>query len=128
VVYSGDSLVASLEGKERERLVALLGMTGSDGDGEALNAARLANKFLKDRKLTWVDVIGGTVTVEKVVVVETGKKSAPKEHQEMAREIMDAYGNDLKPKEYSFVNDMMTWNVPSAKQLDWLRTIYERYY
>lgn len=122
--------MAALEGKERERLVALLGMTGSDGDGEALNAIRLANKFLKDRKITWADVIGGIQIVERTVTVNSPprKKNSSKQHQDMAHEIMDSYGGDLKPKEYSFVNDMMTWNVPSEKQMDWLRTIYERYF
>lgn len=122
--------MAPLEGKDRDRLVALLGMTGSDGDGEALNAVRLANKFLKDRKITWADVIGGIQIVERTVTATAPqkKKTTSKQHQDMAHEIMDAYGGDLKPKEYSFVNDMMTWNVPTEKQLDWLRTIYERYF
>lgn len=39
-----------------DRIVKLLGMTGSDQDGEALNAVRAANKFLADRKLTWAGV------------------------------------------------------------------------
>lgn len=40
------------------RLIQLLGMMGSDHDGEVLNAARLAQRVLTDHKLQWGDVIG----------------------------------------------------------------------
>ena len=119
--------MAALEGKERERLVALLGMTGSDGDGEALNAARLANKFLKDRKMTWSEVIGTIVIVEKEVVKAPSKSAKNKDHQLLAQEILDRVGMRLTNKEHSFVSDMINWNVPTERQLDWLKTIYDRY-
>lgn len=48
----------AIDAKTRTRLINLLGMTGSAGDGEALNAIRMATKLLKDLKLTWADVIG----------------------------------------------------------------------
>lgn len=118
--------MAPLEGKDRDRLVALLGMMGSDGDGEALNAARLAVKFLKDRKMTWAEVIGGVTIVEKVI--NAAPQRTMKDHQEMARDILSTYGHDLRAKEYSFVEDMINWNNPTPKQMDWLRTIYERYH
>lgn len=40
-----------------DRLVRLLGMTGSDSDGEALTAIRMAGKLLAELKLTWADVL-----------------------------------------------------------------------
>lgn len=40
--------MAALDNTTRTRLVRLLGMIGSQHDGEALNAARLANKLVRD--------------------------------------------------------------------------------
>lgn len=50
---------AILDQRDREKLIKLLGMIGSSADGEALNAARLANRLIQDRKLSWGDVING---------------------------------------------------------------------
>jgi len=44
---------------DRERLAAVLGMMGSDHDGEALTAARTACRLLKAAGLTWPQVIDG---------------------------------------------------------------------
>lgn len=42
---------------DKEKLVKLLNMTTA-GDGEALNAIRLANNMIKAASLTWEDLIG----------------------------------------------------------------------
>jgi hypothetical protein len=42
---------------DKKRLVQVLGMTGSDGDGEALNAIRLANRMLRAANTTWSDLL-----------------------------------------------------------------------
>jgi hypothetical protein len=42
---------------ERQRLVALLGMLGSDQPGERDNAARLAEKFRRQYGMTWADLL-----------------------------------------------------------------------
>ena len=42
----------------RTRLARLLGMMGSQHDGEALNAARLADKLVREQGITWFNVIG----------------------------------------------------------------------
>ncbi len=41
----------------RVRLAKLLGMMGSSADGEALNAARLADRLVRDAGTTWLDII-----------------------------------------------------------------------
>lgn len=41
------------------RLAQLMGMTGSVHDGEAINALRLANKWLAEHKLTWAELLNG---------------------------------------------------------------------
>ena len=43
----------ALPAKDRARLVALLGMLGSEHDGERANAAKLAATFVRTRGLTW---------------------------------------------------------------------------
>ena len=46
-----------LSATERERLVKLLGMLGSDHDGERASAGLLAARLLRDKGLTWTQVI-----------------------------------------------------------------------
>jgi hypothetical protein len=42
---------------DMKRLMQIMGMTGSDADGEALNAVRKANEMLRASNLTWTDVL-----------------------------------------------------------------------
>jgi hypothetical protein len=42
---------------ERKRLAGICGLFASSSDGEALNAARMANEFLRSRNLSWADVL-----------------------------------------------------------------------
>lgn len=39
----------------REKIIKCLELIASDSDGEALNAVRKANKFLKDSKKSWTE-------------------------------------------------------------------------
>ncbi len=48
----------ALTAADRARLAKLLGMIGSSHDGEALAAARLADKLIRDRRLRWHDIFG----------------------------------------------------------------------
>lgn len=45
--------------EDKERLLKLLGMLGSEHDGERAAAALKASQFLKKRNLSWSDVLGG---------------------------------------------------------------------
>jgi hypothetical protein len=47
----------SLTPTERERLAKLLGMLGSDHEGERANAATIADRMLRERGLTWRDIL-----------------------------------------------------------------------
>lgn len=47
-----------------DMLIKLMGMTGSSSDNEALNAVRLANKWLGSKGHSWEDLLRGKVTVE----------------------------------------------------------------
>lgn len=48
-----------LSAKDRDRLASLLGLFSSHFDGEILNAARLAEKLVKNAGETWESVITG---------------------------------------------------------------------
>ncbi len=122
-----------LNDKERKQLVAILGMMGSSQDGEALNAARLACAFIKQRNLTWEQVLGNVPKPAdwEEVFNQSGFDPAPKkgkrkaDHVKMADEILNS-GTTLSAKELSFVEDMLSWNSPTPKQMDWLSSIHSR--
>ena len=49
--------VSPIDHDTRDRLVKFLGMLGSNGDGEVVNAARMAEDLRRTLKLTWPDLI-----------------------------------------------------------------------
>jgi hypothetical protein len=49
--------VTTLADADRDRLTKLLGLLGSDFDGEVAAAGRLANKLVRNAGLGWSDVI-----------------------------------------------------------------------
>jgi len=49
--------VSALAEADRARLTRLLGMLGSDFDGEVAIAGRLADKLVRSARLTWGDII-----------------------------------------------------------------------
>lgn len=120
-------------------------MTGSDQDGEALSAIRMANKLLKERKLTWKDVISTHKKDKLETIFEEAMRSAytrreykptytddddyydKPRHKQMAEAIWDAGTERLTEKEKNFVKDMMTWNRPTPAQLSWLELLFQRY-
>ena len=56
-------MAAVLPAEIADRLIKLLGMLGSAHDGEALTAARLADRLVRDQlKLTWGEVIPSPAT------------------------------------------------------------------
>lgn len=44
--------------EERTRLIGILGLLGSSFDGERAAAGLLASRLLRDRGLTWTDLLG----------------------------------------------------------------------
>jgi hypothetical protein len=50
--------VSALPDADRDRLTRLLGMLGSDFDGEVANAGRLADRLVRAAGLTWDDIVG----------------------------------------------------------------------
>lgn len=133
--------------EKRTRLIQLLGMIGSSHDGEALNAARLAQRLLGSEGLTWEEAMnghGGGYTEEAVRTVVTeaydkgfqdGITKALKENplgppqpvrtwQSYARELKDDYDDYLSEWERGFVESFIDrgWPSPTPKQ----HAIFER--
>jgi hypothetical protein len=95
--------------KIAEHLTKLLGMLGSEHDGEVLNAGRFADQFVRQLGLQWSDII-----------------VAPPEWQAMAL-LCRRQVHLLSPKEQEFVLSTVRWRRhPTDKQLHWLQAIYER--
>jgi hypothetical protein len=46
------------------KLARILGMSGSAHDGEALNAVRMADRLIRDNKMTWEDLLAPSHQLE----------------------------------------------------------------
>ena len=100
---------ALLNPQAAEHLARLLGMTGSDHDGEVLNAARLADRFVRQLGLTWFDVI---------FISQRWQHMA-----KVCRERMP----ELSSREADFIATISrSRRMPTDKQVAWLTAIYER--
>ena len=109
---TGRVMTALLDPQAADRLAKLLGMIGSQHDGEALAAARKAHQCLHQLGLTWRDVIHVS--------------GAQSDWRHMAKACRER-AHCLTPKEFSFVSNMCLARFePSPKQVQWLRDIYRR--
>jgi hypothetical protein len=101
-------------------LIKLMGMTGSNSDNEALNAVRLANKWLDDKGHNWHDLLTGLVTVEAdpfatapTVTVNVG--SAPR-YAAAAPPPPPKQFNDVKEIEGYFTKMELKMGLPNSIQ------------
>jgi hypothetical protein len=84
-------------------------MIGSAHDGEALNAARLADRFVKQLGLRWPDVI--YVTPQWQMMAKSCRDHLP----------------ELTAREADFISTISrARRMPTDKQLAWLEAIYDR--
>jgi hypothetical protein len=86
-----------------DRLRKLLGMLGTDHDGERAVAGRMASDLLRQHKLTWADVLGAEIRVEPAPRVRTWHE--PRGHREAAAECM-AWPEILTPWEVDFLKSI----------------------
>ncbi|UEM08225.1 hypothetical protein JL101_036400 (plasmid) [Skermanella rosea] len=92
-----------------DRLAKLLGMTGSDYDGEALAAARKANALLKTAGLTWADVI------DQGAAQPTGWRE-PRDWREAVLVCLDLPGVPLSDWDRRFLHSIATRPTLSDRQ------------
>lgn len=130
--------MGNLSQVERKKLISLLGMMGSAHDGEVVNAARAAEKFLAARGLTWKDVITTEAPASKLSVddimsyAQTFKKKS--DYTELcktkpavaSKELLTQHKSRLNPDETKFLKDMLSIRYPTDKQINWLRKIYAK--
>jgi hypothetical protein len=93
---------------DRERLAAILGMMGSEHDGEALAAARMAERMRREAKTTW----------SKIVVpapIETAGPPLPV--AEMLQVWNDHVGCCLSDWELGFLRSIRWRRKPTPKQI-----------
>jgi hypothetical protein len=109
----------------RDRLARLMGMVGSMHDGEALNAARLADKLVRSCGLTWAEVFAPP----ELAVAPSGGNLLigwPAQWRSALR-MCGQCGASLGGRERSFLQSLATYKRrPSPKQLTWLRSITVR--
>jgi len=92
------------------RIAQLAGMFGSHHDGEVVNAARIADRLIRDCGLRWSDVIA----------------QPPAEWQHMAA-VCGRRWPQLSDRERDFLTSIQRLRrQPSDRQLAWLEAIYTR--
>jgi hypothetical protein len=69
--------LAALPPADRTRLANLLGMLGSEHDGEIINAARAATRLVRDRGLTWHQVLAPKSSPQARLPPREPRKSRP---------------------------------------------------
>jgi hypothetical protein len=105
----------------RDRLARLLGMVGSTHDGEALNAARLADKLVRQMGVSWSEILADPASAAPNVLIGWPAR------WRSALQACGQHGARLGERERSFVESLATYKrTPSPKQLVWLRSITER--
>lgn len=115
-----------MKDSDRERLIKLLGMTGSVHDGEALVAIRKSNELLRSLKLGWADVIDGTV-VQMHRTQERPRPRPPMAWREKAMACLMHHG--LWSREREFLQSICVsrrYSRLTEKQQKWLDDIHER--
>jgi hypothetical protein len=119
--------VSQGEGVDRTRLAQLLGMLGSDFDGEVINAGRLAVRMVKEAGITWPQVLDGErerVAVEAARVLLTENEQLQFRNRELQEELARLRRPPLP----------QTWTLPctpgeqTAQAIEWtaILTDWER--
>jgi hypothetical protein len=112
---------ATVDAQIADRLAKLLGMLGSDRDGEVINAARAANKLVRSSGLTWFDVIASPTRLS-----DGWHECGFADWRDAVSFCFDS-SYRLSVRERDFIRSMQHWRgAPTEKQLGWLLAIYER--
>jgi hypothetical protein len=115
----------ALNPADRDKLARILGMTGSLHDGEALNAARLADRLVREQGITWFDVLHlPTRQQHRQIDVLI---AWPERWQAAARLVARAGARRVREKDLAFAKTVGGYvHRPSAKQLLYLLDLTRR--
>ena len=101
-------------------------MLGSAHDGEVANAGRLADQLIRKHGMTWAQVVL-PVLVKPAPPVDDDEPATPDQWRDLARTILDLWGDLLRERELHFVEQMTEWRGrPTEKQQAWLLNIAAR--
>lgn len=107
-----------------QRFAKIVGMIGSDNDGEVVNAARAATRLLLDNGMTWQDAVTPPIVAARPLPVApmtsfTRKVLTCRDHPHL-----------FNGKERDFLRDMDNLTAragqPSDKQGKWLDRLYRK--
>ncbi len=114
--------MSALDSREVDRFGKILGLLGSNHDGERAAAALKATEFLTERKLGWYDV--AEMLKRPPVVIQPVASS--RSHHMDARRCLQS-GIAWKAHELKFLQQMaVQLQRPSDKQRDWLDGLLDR--
>jgi hypothetical protein len=109
----------------RDRLTALLGMLGSDHDGEVVNAGRLATRLVRSAGLTWNEVVVRSLLSSPPPPLEVASPPPPDWRARVAA--CRAFPDRLTAKEADFLANLaIRTSPPTPKQEAWLAGIEEK--
>jgi hypothetical protein len=118
---------AQLDPAAADKLTKILGLLGSDHPGERDAAAQAANKLVRERGLTWGDVIGPSLIPEQPVRIRAWR-AGDSDWQKMAGFCHNRQWL-LRPKDREFVRSMANWRgEPTERQREWLLDLYAQLY
>jgi hypothetical protein len=121
------SIATSLDVTTAQRLTRLLGMLGSEHDGEVVNAGRMADRLVRERGLTWYSVILPKVAAPTQPSPPLDPVS-PIEWRQLANWLRRNFSDRLNERERDFIETMSAWQGrPTAKQAKWLQDIAARF-
>jgi hypothetical protein len=113
-----------LDPRDADRFGKIIGLLGSNHDGERAAAALKATEFLRARQLGWPDVAEMLKPAPVLYAPIPGR--APRCHQVDARQCL-ASGFAWKPHEADFLRQMTTQRQkPSERQAHWLDGLLDR--
>jgi hypothetical protein len=126
----------SIPDATRKMLAKMIGMLGSDSDGECLNAARLLKARMKREGVSFGDlsnlIQNGAAGEPRTIIVE--KRAEPNPAGDIADAILDRAGQRLTYAERVFLNDIvrsveMTGGhfELTSKQANWLSLLKAQY-
>jgi hypothetical protein len=110
----------TLAAADRERLAKMLGLLGSDHPGERDAAGLAAHRFIRDRGLTWADILLGAPGV-----VAAANRNAVEAWRQTVADCLRQHGS-LRPWEGDFLRSLAGFACISLKQRSVLAQIADR--
>ena len=116
-----------LDPRSIERLVKLLGMLGSNHDGERAAAALKANALVRDHGLVWSDIIPTPHADRRPNDARAKNQDDQKVDWRTMRDFCAQRSHLLRPREQEFIDHIDSWRGElTEKQSAWLIAIYTR--